>query len=395
MSSRFDNALNSFFSKIYLINLSDWYKKIIKFRLSIFDTYICQEYSGPFLLAVFGFVIIGIIDILFTLVDLFINSGVSFFVVFRLLIYKIPAIMVLFFPMALLFAIMLLLVRMAKDNEITVLRSSGVSFARILAPVIVLTIFTMFFSFMIEEEVVPWANRISDSLIRKEIYKTPPPQIAVNIFFKDEGNRYFYIKEIDSKTKQMKNVMVFQLTADFPSIITARIANWDKKTWVLKQGTMQALDSNGQIEYSNQFSEMKIHVDQEIASFYTEQRTAREMDSQELKNKIKELEKSGLSSNALKVDYHMKFSMPMACLIFGLMGLALCLTFVRSGKDWWGVIIAICIAGLLVGFYFFLIAICRSLGRGDFLSPFFGAWLPNIIYGMISLGIIIFHLITK
>ncbi|NQY73397.1 MAG: LptF/LptG family permease, partial [Candidatus Margulisbacteria bacterium] len=91
--------------------------------INILDRYIISQFMGPFLLAVGAFVIIGIVDILFVLVDSFINSGVSLFIVIRLLIYKIPAIMVLFFPMAVLFSVMLLLIRMAKDNEITIIRA--------------------------------------------------------------------------------------------------------------------------------------------------------------------------------------------------------------------------------------------------------------------------------
>ena len=43
--------------------------------------------------------------------------------------------MVLFFPMAALFSTMLLLVRMAKDNELTVLRTSGIQTFRIILPI--------------------------------------------------------------------------------------------------------------------------------------------------------------------------------------------------------------------------------------------------------------------
>lgn len=367
----------------------------IKNCFTILDKYLAKEYLGPFFLAVGGFVIIGLVDILFTLVDLFINSGVSLLVVTRLLIYKIPAIMVLFFPMALLFSVMLLLVRMAKDNEITVLRASGISLFRILLPVVILALFTTLLSFFVEEKVVPYANNISDNLIRIAIYKTPPPEILENVFFKDEGDRYFYIKNVDSRHSTMQNIMVFELTQSFPRVITAKTAKWDKKTWVLDDGSIKSFDDNGDLDYASSFKQMRIYVEREISSFYSEEKTAREMDAKDLKTKIKDLEKSGLATKALKVDYYMKYSMPFACLIFGLIGIAFCLSFVRSGKDWWGVIWAICIAILGVGLYFFIVAVFRSLGRGDIITPFLGAWGPNIIFGVISSIIISYHLATK
>ena len=82
-------------------------------RITILDRYLFREFSGPFVLAVGGFAVIAIVDILFYLVELFVISGISFFTIIRLLVYKLPSLMIIFFPMAVLFAVMLLLVRMA------------------------------------------------------------------------------------------------------------------------------------------------------------------------------------------------------------------------------------------------------------------------------------------
>ena len=87
--------------------------------------------------------------------DLFINSGVPFGTVFRLLMYKIPAIMVMFLPMSSIFSTMLLLVRMAKDNEITIIRTSGVNIFRVIIPVALLGLGTALFSWGVNEYVTP------------------------------------------------------------------------------------------------------------------------------------------------------------------------------------------------------------------------------------------------
>ena len=353
-------------------------------RFKILDRYLFQEFVGPFILAIAGFVIIGIIDILFSLVDLFINSGVPFFVVMRLLLYKIPAIMVLFFPMAVLFSIMLLLVRMAKENELTVLRTSGVHLSRLLIPLVIIAILTSLLSYYINEKVVPWANHVSDRLIQIAIEKTPPPDVVENVFFKDTGERCFYIKKVDSKHSKMYSILIYELTNGFPRIISARAASWDKKTWALQDGYFQEFTQEGLIEYTSKFDTFKIHVDREVQSFYTMQKTTREMDSRELKDRIKTLKKGGVSTKDLQVEFFMKSSIPAACAVFALIGITFCLGFVRSGKDWWGVIIAVCVSVLSVGFYFFMVAVFRSLGRSGSLIPFSAAWMPNLIYGVLS-----------
>jgi len=359
-------------------------------RITILDRYLFKQFTGPFLLAVGGFALIGIVDILFYLVELAILSGISFYTILRLLLYKLPAIMILFFPMAVLFSIMLLMVRMAKDNELTVLRTSGIHSGRIVIPLLLLTFCTALISYYTNEKVVPWTNETSDALIRKEIKKKPPPVIRENIVFKDSSDRFFYIKKVNTQTSTMEHILILEGTSYFPRITSAKKAFWNQLSWTLIDGYTQELSKEGTLEFLDDFDEMTINVEQNIETFYKRQKSAKEMDSKELKERISTLKKGGVSTRGLKVEYYMKTSVPMACFIFGLLGIAYCLSFVRSGKDWWGVIFSIVISVLSVGFYFFIMALFRALAKDAVITPLLGAWIPNMIYGSIA-GAITFY----
>jgi lipopolysaccharide export system permease protein len=352
--------------------------------LTILDRYLLKEFLGPFCLAVMGFTIIGIVDILFSIVDLTILSGIHPGVTIRLLFYKLPAVFILFFPMAVLFAIMLLLIRMAKDNEITVLRASGIHLLRMAIPLIMIGTIVSVLAFSVNDSVVPWANHRSEQLIQREIERRPPPNIVDNVVFKDTQNRFFYIKKMDTVSHRMSQIIVFEDNGQYPRILQAEIGQWKNFTWILDKGRSYEFDTDGSLLFSNIFETMEIHVDQDIQTYFSQQKTAREMDSKELNNRIKALNSGGISTRALAVEYHLKKSIPTACLIFCLVGIAYCFSFVRSGKDWWGVILAICVAVLSVGFYFFIVAMARALAKDGQLSPFLGAWLANGLYASIS-----------
>ncbi len=355
--------------------------KLFRWKWSIIDRYLITEILGPFLFSLGGFIIIGLVDLIFALVDLFVNSGVSINIVIRLLIYKIPAIMVMFLPMSSMFATMLLLVRMAKDNELTVLRTSGATIFRVIVPVISVGILISIFSWSITEFITPKANQISDNLIRREVKKKPPPKIVDNVFFKESGNRYLYIEKVNIKTGKMDNLLMFEKsTTNFPRIITAKTASWDEKNWYLSNGFIHELNPSGDIKFMSKFNSTTIHISRDLHSFYTRHKTPKQMDSNELKDKINTLDKGGINTNALEVEYHLKKSMAAACFIFSLIGITFCITFVRSGKDWWGVIWAIVSVVLLVGFYFFMMATFRALGKKGIIDPFLSAWIPNLIY---------------
>ncbi len=357
-------------------------------KLSILDRYLIREFTFPFILAVGGFALIGIVDILFYIVELSVLSGVSFVTTLRLLIYKLPAVMVLFFPMATLFATMLLFVRMAKDNELSTLRTSGIPTFRIIYPVIILGIFVSIASYLFNEKIVPLSNQAADTLIKRELRKSPPPNIAENTIFKD-SNRFFYIKTI--RQNILENVMILEKTFQNPRIIIAKKADWKDFKWTLYNGTIQDFNKNGNLTHTNHFDEMRIHVNQNIRSYYKRQKKAKEMDSKELQHKIHSLQNSGLKTTHYSIEYHLKKSLATTCLIFVLIGISYCFSFVQTGKDWWGVIFAICISVLSVGLFFVLLAIFRAFAKAESIPAIVGAWSPNMIYGLIASSLIYYQ----
>ncbi len=360
--------------------------------MKILDRYLFSEVAGPFVFGMIGLVVIGMVDIVFTLIDMFINNGIPFLIVMKLLIYKVPAIMVLFYPMAVLFATLIVIIRLAKDSEITVMRTGGLSLGRIVAPIIVTGFLIFGLSFFTNELLVPWANKVSDKLIEHAVLKKPSPDILENTFFKESNERYFYVGKIFPDNK-MENIVMYEIAGDFPRVVTAKKASWDGRVWVLEQGVIHKYSANGIIKYQGTFDNMTLFVDNEFYNYYRNQNTPRQMSSKELKERINKLDAGGVSTETLKVEYYMKYATPMACFIFSLTGVALSLLFIRNGKDLWGIVAAVLSALLSVGFYFFVTAVFRSLGRGALISPVLAAWAPNIIFAIIA--VLLIHYRTK
>ena len=147
------------------------------------DKYIFSQFFGPFSLAVGGFLVIAMIDILYYLMDLLIISNVNVGTLLKILLLKLPEIMMLFFPMAVLFSTMLLLIRMIKDNELTILRASGISLVRIIRPLLIACTCVTLVSFYFYDSVVPKTNHLFQQILFQEVKKKPPPIIEENIFY--------------------------------------------------------------------------------------------------------------------------------------------------------------------------------------------------------------------
>lgn len=324
------------------------------------------------------------VDLLFTFVDLIINKGIPLNAVLMLLLYKLPSIMILTFPVATLFGVAMAMGRLSKDNEIAALRTSGISFGRIALPVIILSLIISGISFFINEKIVPYANHQSQQIIRDIVLKQPLPDIKENVFFKDAFNRHYYVQRINNKTKTMENIMVYELVAgeNLPRVVTAQTAKIDGLKLSLNSGLIHKFDNGGQLAYEATFEAMDFNLNED-PMFSSGQKSAEEMDTKELSGQISLLQKSGASTNSLKTDLFMKFSIPLTSLIFAIIGLALSLPGLRGGRTW-GMVLTIVI---MFTFYVFA-SVFRSLGRGGLINPFLAAWTPQIIFGI--LGIFLF-----
>jgi LPS export ABC transporter permease LptG len=352
-------------------------------RPKILDRYIVKEVMSFVALAVSALTIMLIMETLFELMDMLINKKVAWPYIVKLLVYRLPAFLVVTFPISLLASSELAIGRLSTDGEITAMRAGGISIRRIIIPFLTAALAISILAFVINDYIVPEANHISQNIIREIVLKKGPPNIKRNVFFRDAENRYFYINQFDEKNMLMQDIMVYEMTREkFPRTITAKKGTWVIDTWKLEDGTIYNYDEEGKITYEMSFANMDIMVKEDLQKFFQNQRTPQEMSSKELKEQINILKQAGADTKNFAVDLHMKYSIPFSGLIFVLLGVPLGLR-VKKGSKATGIIISI----VMVLFYYILLSTTRSFGREGMLTPILAAWLSNIIFGI--LGVII------
>jgi lipopolysaccharide export system permease protein len=84
--------------------------------------------------------------------------------------------------------------------------------------------------------------------------------------------------------------------------------------------------------------------------------------------------------NQFRVEYHKKFAIPFACIIFMLIGAPLAVRFPRGGV---GMVIASSFT--IFGIYYMSLIGGEALGDRGAIDPFWGPWAPNIFFGAIAL----------
>jgi LPS export ABC transporter permease LptF len=358
--------------------------------LKLLDRYLLREMLFPFILGNLGFLVFILLLLLGTLSQYFINGMISPTQVLLLLIYKIPYFLVWALPIALLFAILLTLGRLGHDREIIALQSGGISLRRLILPLLVVGLLLSLIDLWLSDQAAPWGSRQTIQLTNNLFSSGSQPKIRDKAFFKGTDGRFFYIEHYDQVSNTLNNVLIIDEQTPlqvgnsqrtYPALITALQATWNGEDWILSNGQVQQLNDAGKVVNTDKFEQMTIHVGLELASFALVQRSSSEMSMGELKQLIDNNTKTGLPVQSLLVDYHMKIAIPSMCLVFALFGAPLGLLIGPRGRAL-GIILCVLLVLIYQGLLFWTEQILGY--RGD-LSPFLGAWLPNILFGLIGL----------
>src|ERR1700674_514121 len=189
---------------------------MIAFKL--LDSYIANEFWQPLL---FG---VGIVtgvwfgaDQLKAIFNLVMRSGVPWNMAFTIIGLHLPEIIVLTIPIGVLLGTLLVFNRLSGDSEIIALRTSGISFYRIMVAPLLFGILTSFISFGINEYVVPIANRTSKKLEFLAVYHAGLPEGQANFTYMERGkdltlDRVFYIGFYNGK--KVMNIIIMDFTRD-------------------------------------------------------------------------------------------------------------------------------------------------------------------------------------
>lgn len=348
--------------------------------VTIVDRYTAREFTGPFLAAVAGFTVMLLSGLLFELTDLIVDKKMPVSTIVQMLIYKLPGVVVVSLPIAVLFATLLALGRLIKDSELIILLGTGTPFTRVIVPFFVAAALVSAGAFLLNERIVPESNHRAESLFRQSLFQDPLPTVREGVFFRGADDRFFYVGEVNRRERTMKRILIYQLGDEaYPQMITAERGTYEERVWHLEDGIRKRLDERGFTLEDSAFAKLEYPMTEDLDTYLGNQKSTDEMTREELKRHIELFKRSGLDVKRFEVAYHMKASLPMAGLLWTLVGAPLSMRSTRSGR-FYGVVISIGVAFL----YFVLSSLFRSLGGSGVLPPLVAAWLTNLLYAFVG-----------
>ncbi|MDN5280491.1 MAG: lipopolysaccharide export system permease protein [Clostridiales bacterium] len=355
----------------------------------ILDKYIFLQLVGPFLFGFFLFVTIIAIDPLMSALHSIVNENVSFWVMFRWFLNRLPQDMVFTFPMSVLLSTLLVFGRMSKDSETTALRAGGINFYRILLPVLVFALIITAISFFFNEFVVPTSNQNARNIKRYEIMKLVEPEASENSIMRVSDGAFAYARKVYEKSGKMEKVLLeyYDESGNLDRRVSATTAEWNGKNWTFKQVVEQNYQNENALASPTSRPELVIAgIIEKPEDFARQSKKPNEMSYTELKDRIDTYERTKfMDTTALRVELAMKTSLPFASFFFAIIGASFGLTNSRSGA-----FIGFGVSMLIIFLYYVLMSLFTALGKSGYLPPMLAAWVQNIIFAFAG-----FHIVSK
>jgi lipopolysaccharide export system permease protein len=369
----------------------------IRLRLPILDAYILRELIAPFVFAFGAYLLFWFVNIFFLAADYIINAHAPIFLVLRFLLFRVPQSTPLAFPFACLFASLLAFGRLAQDNEINALRTSGVPFVRICRTPLLCGMAVFALSYLVNENIAPITTDLSTRSFYQIIYHTTELPIVPGFFRKDDSTgNVFYVGNISSDKHTLSNVMIFENAATTPykTVLNAATANVAGSTLHLVKARVTQFKPTGEVNGTSVIEDVDIGlplgetIDQFVNTTTNDPYT---VNSKQLRSQIDAMQatgQGGQSLDVLKITLAQRLAFPFASFIAVLLSLPLAATIGKKGKNL-GAALGIALSIILFFIYYLMMSAFSALGKNEALNPYLAAWLPNIIMG--TAGAIMFR----
>lgn len=348
----------------------------------ILDRYILNELAGSFFFGIMAFTIIFIAgDLLFQAANLIIEKGVSLMVVARLFVYRLPEVILLTVPMSSLLSTLLTFGRLSVNSEIVAIQAAGISFRRVLRPVLGVSAVLAMLSLIGNETIVPFSNRASENLMKYEILQERPSVLKERVFLKDEQNgelkRVLYLGKLRPREGLMSDILVQEFDAGkLRRISTAVRGTWRSGEWWVEQGEVFEVADAGKVNLLFRFDRQRLLLNLSPEQLEKASRRPAEMSSIELLAHINILKAQGANLLPLWVLFHLKLSVPWSAMILAVLGASIGVRTPRRGGS--GIGFGLCI--IIVFAYYVVMSFSRALGETGNIPPLVAAWLPNVTF---------------
>jgi LPS export ABC transporter permease LptG/LPS export ABC transporter permease LptF len=357
---------------------------------TLLDDYVLRDFFVYLGMILSSFLVLLLVFTLFELLGDILRNQTPPTVVAEYLLNVAPYLLYSVAPLIMLLAVLITFGLMNRANEITAIKATGTSIYRIVAPVLVAAAFVAAGLFFADQFYLPHTNKRQEALHNQ--IKGKPPQTYLRpdrkwIF--GQHNDIYYYQFFDPDRDQFANVTIFRIDPASFSIaqrIHAERAHWadNLNRWIFEQGWQRSLQGPAIAGFRNFEVATFPELSESPSYFKKEVKQYSEMNYEELRRYIRDLQQSGFDVVRLRVQLNKKLSFPLITLIMAVLAIPFSLSAAKKGAIT-GIAVAVGIAVV----YTVVSRLFESMGDLSQLPPALAAWSPDLIFALVGAYLIL------
>jgi len=348
--------------------------------LKLLDRYILRKFLSIFFLTLLAFLVIfNIVDLIEKL-DKFLKNQLPPKLIAQYYLNLLPFYANLALPMALLLAAVFTIGTFVKHNELTAIKSSGISLYRVATPMLIVGFLLSVGSIFFEDLVVIPATRVRMGIEANNLrrYRYAEQTIFTNIMFQDSPECNIVISIFNRRENAAFNVTIqYSQQQRLQRRLDARRMFWlpDQKLWQIQDFKLRLFDSEGNERVSQIIADSTIKLNLTPEDIVKTNLNPETMRIGELRYFIRRLHESGNEVRKWEVNLHFKLAFAFTNFIVVLFGVPL-----AAFKQRQGIAFGAGMSLLAIFIYYGLIKFGQVLGFTGLLKPLVAVWFGNVIY---------------
>ncbi len=313
----------------------------LELPFKIFDGYITKQVFAATLVCIFLFVVIWIApETLLKVIKRTMAGIYTPMVGLQLLVFEVPKIVGKALPVGLLLGTLFTFDKLSKDSELTVLRSIGLTFSRIVYPIVILSMFVSVLCFSLYNTLIPYSEK-KINMLKGESYETHfVYTVKAN---KDQLQKIivvpkYYNNMISRPLVLNFNSSQYQDMSVLSSIMQSDYAVYTKGSWVIHNIKQYELTKDGvfksikNLKQAQVLEGEKADTAYKIMSYSTKKE--RELNNAEITEYIGMLKTEGLKDEYrfMLNKYLQRYFHSAICILFAVLGCLLGFSKPREQK---------------------------------------------------------------
>lgn len=356
----------------------------------IIDRYITRTIILSMLFALVALSLIFIVVNLIESLDRFIDQHASAATIVQYYVYFLPEIIKLLLPITVLVAVLFVIGKLTDTNEVTAMKSAGMSLYRLMIPVVSISIIIAVGHLYFNGWIVPHALSKKFAIERQYLGRNTGgiQDQLYSMYLRDTPRRVVAIGYYDLTTKQGNDITIDDYSDDLlprsQQHIEARRFFWDSTThqWHAEECFIRTF-SNSAVQ-TTYLPHAILPLSFEHNRFATLQRSLEEMTYSERRDFIGFLRAGGRNTRQLDIAQAGDVAFPFANLIVVLLA-----TPFASVKKRSGLATNIAAAMTVTFLYLVLTKVFQAIGTDTELPPVLIGWSANMVFALVAAVILV------